>query len=122
MRWSWKEPRHGERKVNDDRSRNFCYIVHSGGDGWLPVLLLDRGLLADVYSGDHDLHRAFQIVGVVMKKLILIAALALVGCDLPDRYAAMPMLLPEQVVALHKACQTQPDFKSSRVIVRDSAA
>lgn len=57
-----------------------------------------------------------------MKKLILIAALALVGCDLPDRYASMPMLLPEQVVALHKACQTQPDFKSSRVIVRDSAA
>lgn len=57
-----------------------------------------------------------------MKKLILITALALIGCDSPDRYDAMPMLLPEQVVELHKACQTQPDFKSSRVIVRDSAA
>lgn len=57
-----------------------------------------------------------------MKKLILIAALALVGCDVPDRYDTLPMLLPEQVVELHKACQTQPDFKSSRVIVRDSEA
>lgn len=58
-----------------------------------------------------------------MKKLLLVSALALVGCDdIPDRYAEMPMLLPEQVIELHKACQTQPDFKSSRVIVRDSEA
>lgn len=57
-----------------------------------------------------------------MKKLILLAVLALAGCDKPDRYDTLPILLPEQVVELHKACQTQPDFKSSRVIVRDSAA
>lgn len=62
-------------------------------------------------------------MGVAMKKLILIASLALVGCDeVTDRYDTLPMLLPEQVVELHKACQTQPDFKSSRVIVRDSTA
>ncbi|ATS93441.1 hypothetical protein P1A145kb_p041 [Pectobacterium phage DU_PP_I] len=57
-----------------------------------------------------------------MKKLILLAALALAGCDKPGRYDTLPVLLPEQVVELHRACQTQPDFKSSRVIVRDSSA
>lgn len=57
-----------------------------------------------------------------MKKLILLAVLALAGCDAPDRYDTLPMLLPEQVVELHKVCRTQPDFKSSRVIVRNSEA
>ena len=62
-------------------------------------------------------------MGVDVKKLILLAALALFGCDSePDRFDKLPTLLPEQVVELHKACRTQPDFKSSRVIVRDSTA
>lgn len=58
-----------------------------------------------------------------MKKLILLAVLALVGCDdEPDQYAQKKSLTPVEVVVLHKVCKSQPNYDTSWAIVRDGEA
>lgn len=58
-----------------------------------------------------------------MKKLILLAAILLAGCDSkPDNYSTMPTLDPARVQALHKVCASQPGYNRSWAIIRDSGA
>lgn len=62
-----------------------------------------------------------------MKKLILLAAILLVGCNpfddgKPDHYEAKKSLMPTEVVALHKVCRSQPNYDRSWVISRNGEA
>lgn len=62
-----------------------------------------------------------------MKKLILLAALLLAGCNpfddgLPDHYEAKKSLMPGEVVELHKVCKSQPNYDASWVVQRDGEA
>lgn len=62
-----------------------------------------------------------------MKKVILLAALLVTGCNpfddgKPDRYSMKKSLFPTEVVALHKVCRSQPNYDMSWVISRDGEA
>lgn len=56
-----------------------------------------------------------------MKKWILIATLAIVGCDeesAGDMYTNRASLTPDEVVALHDVCKSQPNYDASWVETR----
>lgn len=58
-----------------------------------------------------------------MKKLLLLVALALVGCDdTPDQYAMKRTLMPEEVVNLQNVCKSQPNYDTSWIKTRDGEA
>jgi len=64
---------------------------------------------------------------VDVKKLILLAALLVSGCDLfddgkPDHYSMKKSLFPTEVVELHKVCRSQPNYDMSWVISRNGEA
>lgn len=62
-----------------------------------------------------------------VKKFILLVALLITGCNpfddgKPDRYETKRLLLPTEVVALHKVCRSQPNYDMSWVINRNGEA